>query len=165
MVLSFVQPYPGSELYRHCLRKGIIKDKLDFIKNLSPRSEFNMTDTMSDQEMNDLRHEISHLDATYSKIRTRPVHMKKMVEDAYSIVVHCPHCEKRIEYGNVDILIFSEFKSWFYGIPVLCRNCYMKFKITSLPYKIYGDHIPKLKLLAKVYLKFVRKLGEIRIKQ
>ena len=164
VVLSFVQPYPGSEIYRHCLRKGIIKDKLDFIKNLSPRSEFNMTDTMSDQEMNALRHEISHLEATYSK-KVRPINMRKTAGDTNSFVVRCPYCEKRIEYGNVDILIFSEFKSWFYGIPVLCRNCYMKFKITSMLYKIYGDHIPKLQLLAKVYLKFVRKLGEIRIKQ
>ena len=25
--LDFIQPYPGSEIYKHCLRKGIIKNK------------------------------------------------------------------------------------------------------------------------------------------
>ena len=159
--LSLIQPYPGSEIYRHCLRKGIIKDKLDFIKNISPSFECNMTEKMSDQEMNDLRKELTHLDIKYSK-RVRLKNMRKMAKNTYSLVAQCPYCEKTIEYNNV--FFDSVLKSWFCGIFVHCRNCYMQFRITSLLKDIFINNYSRLKILNNSFIKFRRKFGEIRIK-
>ena len=38
--LDFIQPYPGSEIYKYCIRKGIIRDKVDFIKNIGMQNFF-----------------------------------------------------------------------------------------------------------------------------
>lgn len=40
--LSFVQPYPGSELFKNCTEKGIIRDKLKFYEKIDERI-WNMT--------------------------------------------------------------------------------------------------------------------------
>ncbi|MBU0466571.1 MAG: B12-binding domain-containing radical SAM protein, partial [Nanoarchaeota archaeon] len=42
--LGFIQPYPGSAVYLHCLKKGLIKDKLKFILGaLEGKKALNMT--------------------------------------------------------------------------------------------------------------------------
>ena len=43
--LAFIQPYPGSVMYQRCIQKGIIKDRLDYIKTQqNPHNCINMTD-------------------------------------------------------------------------------------------------------------------------
>jgi len=54
--LGFVRPYPGSELYNHCIKKGIIQDELFFVKEQINSTEIlNMTDKMSDKDFNNLK--------------------------------------------------------------------------------------------------------------
>ena len=31
--LGFIEPYPGTALYKHCLSKGLITDEIDFVEN------------------------------------------------------------------------------------------------------------------------------------
>ena len=40
--LGFVEPYPGSDIYFHCVKKGLIKDKIDFIQNKKHMEEINL---------------------------------------------------------------------------------------------------------------------------
>jgi anaerobic magnesium-protoporphyrin IX monomethyl ester cyclase len=53
--LLFIQPYPGSKIYDHCLQKGIIKDKIYYFTNeIGIDHWFNMTKRMSDNEIEQL---------------------------------------------------------------------------------------------------------------
>ncbi len=64
--LGFIQAYPGSEIYNHCVKKGIIKDELDYIKNkMAHQNWLNMTDKMTDEEILQLKKEM--LDAAKIK--------------------------------------------------------------------------------------------------
>ena len=148
-----VRPYPGSELYKHCLEKGIIKDRLEFIKSLSALTlwyDFNMTDNMSNEELKGLIHRISHLEAKYYK-RVRPIKTQRY-NGTYSFKVRCPFCAEVIEYNNISLGLLSASKSWIYGVPVICRHCYMRFKITNLAYDIYATN-SSVMALAYAYLK------------
>ncbi len=65
--LDFIQPYPGSFIYKQCVKKGIIKDKLELIKNIRNTLWLNMTENMSDEEIKGLRNEIFTSWSRYQK--------------------------------------------------------------------------------------------------
>ena len=58
--LDFIQPYPGTALYRHSLIKGIIRNEIDFVENhlLEP---INMTGNMTAQEFEQLHISVQKL--------------------------------------------------------------------------------------------------------
>ena len=54
--IGFIQPYPGSQIYDYCIKKGIIKDKLFFIKHkIAHTNWLNMTENMANQEIDQLK--------------------------------------------------------------------------------------------------------------
>ncbi len=67
--LTFVRPYPGSAIYEYCKKKEIIKDPMEFIKNLDILSEnyYNFTESMSDEEFNKLKMTVLRYNIKYSK--------------------------------------------------------------------------------------------------
>jgi len=131
--LSFIQPYPGSEIYKHCLEKGIITDKLDFIKNKLSTSVafwYNMTDKMSDEEIKKLRKDVLDAQAKYCKFIVPDKMKKDNNPRCYKIIVTCPFCNKKIIYKNFRIIK----KYWFFfgiGSATVCRNCNKRFFIVS----------------------------------
>lgn len=130
ILLSFVQPYPGSELYKHCLDKGIITDRIDFIKN-HIFDTFNMTD-IPDDEFFKLRLELLRLDFKFNR-HTIP----KSINNE-SIVMVCPHCNETITYNNFILveknsMLFSLRQSeLFYNKMMYCRNCGRRYWARSL---------------------------------
>jgi len=136
--LGFVQPYPGSELYKYCLRKRIIKDKMDYIQNyMGPDSRFNMTAKMSNKEVEELSVALLDYFRRYFKFIT-PVYMKKMIPRSriYEIKIKCPFCNKETVYSNC----FVENK-FTYGFHIICRQCNMRSvlvgPIKKIAYKNY----------------------------
>lgn len=124
--LGFIQPLPGSAIYHHCLKKGIIKDKFRFIKEiLYGKKVFNMTDEMTNEEIIGLFKEIKRLRNKYMK-QTVPLSVKKEGGKRYRIKVKCPYCRKIIEYGN-----FYLQKRLLYRSYMTCRECYMRFYVLS----------------------------------
>lgn len=140
--LLCIQPYPGSEIYKHCLRKGIIKDKLDFVKNKIGEAGkdrgvwLNMTDKMTDKELNDLRREVLDCMSKYSKF-TVPKSIKKTGDKIYAIKIDCPFCKKEVEYKN--LLIENKFS---FGCFITCRKCFMRIWIVSNFQKIAYRYYP-----------------------
>jgi len=140
--IGFIQPYPGSEIYKHCLRKGIIKDKTNFIKReISNDSCLNMTESMTNQEIEKLGKDVLELTSKHTKY-TVPLSMKNSGVNVFEFKVKCPHCKQIIEYKNC--LIWNKFS---YGFWVICRNCHLRFFIVS-----------SIQRLAYRYYKYTRKL-------
>ncbi len=124
--LAFIQPYPGSNIYDHCLRKGLITDKLYFIKNELPYYKTrNMTDKMTDEEFNWLQNEVNYSMGKYREI-VRPLSVKKIKQHSYSVEVKCPYCKASNIYDNC----FIDNKLTYY-FNMHCRNCLKRFVVVS----------------------------------
>ncbi len=145
--LGFIQPYPGSEIYNYCINKGVIKDKLDFIRNqMSFVNWFNMTDNMSDKEILDLKNEILKMKRKYY-IYVKPIKIKKTGKNLYEIEVKCPFCNNIINYKNWLIENPN-----YYTIFAICRHCPYRFYIVS-PFKMFQiNHFKELEFFRKNYV-------------
>ena len=147
--LGFIQPYPGSEMYNHCIKKGIIKDKLDFIKNKMPYTcWFNMTDEMTDKEILELKKDISDAKRNYAKYAS-PLKIKKETkQNRYTVVIKCPSCKKKIQYKNYNIQDKLVYTFW-----TSCKNCQARLSIVSPVYKLGLKHYEKITFFKDIYLK------------
>jgi radical SAM superfamily enzyme YgiQ (UPF0313 family) len=134
--LGFVEPYPGSDIYKYCIEKGIIKDKLDFIQNkMGSDARINMTKEMSDEELQELNLALLTLFSKYAKF-VKPKKMKKTQKNIYSFKVKCPYCNTETLYKNCYVK-----NPFSYGFHLICRDCHMRFVLVSefqkLAYKFY----------------------------
>jgi anaerobic magnesium-protoporphyrin IX monomethyl ester cyclase len=123
--LVFIQAYPSSELYQHCVRKGIIKDKLDFIKNHTGNLILNMTDKMSDEEVHKLYNNLQKLESKYKQYIT-PSKVVKLTKDRYEVHINCPFCHENLVYKNYYFQNRILYRSW-----LICRKCGMRFFVSS----------------------------------
>lgn len=133
ILLGFISPYPGTELYNNCIKKGIIKDKLDFIEN-HIFDIINMTDAMTDDEFEKLKLDIFEAKLRYS-IYAKPLSLKKTEDGTYNIQVKCPHCLEILEYKRYAIP-----SRLFYNIMAYCRRCRRRFNLVSGLYK-FGTRV------------------------
>jgi len=151
--LGFIQPYPGSEIYDKCIKKGIIKDKLEFIKNnMAHTNWFNMTDNMSDNEIKDLKKEIVGQRWKHCKYIV-PIKKIKRNSKRYNLIVKCPFCNETINYNNASIR-----NSLHYVIWMSCKKCHMRFYVSSRIYRFEMKHYEKLDFLRRNYLRITDNL-------
>ena len=148
--MDFVQPYPGSEIYRHCIRKGLIKDKLEFIKNIGIQNSLNMTNSMTDEDMSRLKMDITRALAMHRyRNSAQIIYMKKKSKYLYNLKIKCPFCKEKIEYQNFR----TKNKLYFVNV-LICRNCYMHFIVTSsvksLIYRFYSVLYPLMGYYVKI---------------
>ncbi|HOI19072.1 MAG TPA: radical SAM protein [Candidatus Woesearchaeota archaeon] len=146
--LAFIQPYPGSEIWNYCFENGIIKDKMLFIKEkLAPNIPFwiNMTKFMTDYETHKLKKDILKSQAQFCQFVV-PKKLKKNKKNICEITVTCPHCGQDVTYKNFRINFLYIF---FYAIgkPVICRNCNMRFFITSKIERFAYKHYHQVRAL------------------
>ncbi|MEK6936381.1 MAG: radical SAM protein, partial [Nanoarchaeota archaeon] len=147
--LNFIQPYPGSEIYNNCVKKGIIKDKLDFIKNhISHINWLNLTNNMSDGEILKLKEDILDARRRHCKY-TIPlsIHEDRKNKNRYNILIKCPQCNKKILYRNCFIN-----NRIHYFIGMCCKNCFNRISISSKLYKFGMLHYQGLDFLRRNYL-------------
>lgn len=125
--LTFIQPYPGSEIFNHCIEKGIIKDKLEYMAIGSQQETFfNITNKMTDMDIHYLHSEIMRLRVGgYYKIAI-PKNIRPTEKiNRWEVDVECPFCHKDITYKNYYFNIKT-----FYRDYIICRNCNMRFYIS-----------------------------------
>ncbi len=145
--IGFIQPYPGSAIYKHCIKKGIIKDKLYFIKHkIAHTNWLNMTDEMTDKEIMQLKKDIVKARRKYAYYVV-PLKIKKTSKNKYKIHIKCPFCNQIIKYENCFIK-----NKFHYHLMRPCRKCKLRFNITSSLYKIGVEHYQELDFLRKNYL-------------
>jgi len=156
--MGFIQPYPGSQIYAHCIKKGIIKDKLDFIKNqLGLGQWLNMTDKMTDKEITELKEEILDSMSKYTRF-VRSLDIKRTGNKIYSVKAKCPFCGEISEYGNCLIP-----NRWAYGFNITCRHCAMRFFVVSFIQKLAYANYSKVRILRDLYLRLKRKILKERL--
>ena len=123
--LLFIQPYPGSEIYKRAIKKGIIKDRMHFIKGLTIWNWFNLTNTMTNQEVSELKTKVLDMVSKYTKF-IRPRRLKKMKNGNYEVEIKCPFCKEIINYKNCQIQ-----NRFSYGFSLICRKCSLRSFIVS----------------------------------
>jgi len=149
--LGFIQPYPGSVMYQRCIEKGVIKDKLDYIKNqMDPHNCINMTENMTNEEIRQLRKDMLEEYSKHIKF-VRPISMKKTNKEKYIVTVKCPFCQETITYKNCWIP-----KRFTYGFMMTCRECHYRFFIVSLAQKFAYKHYSKIRSLRTFYKKLFK---------
>jgi radical SAM superfamily enzyme YgiQ (UPF0313 family) len=156
--LVFVRPYPGSELYAHCLKKGIIKDELFFVKEQMNLPEvFNMTDKMSDKDIALLRKRLFILNGSNERYRV-PNKIEKVAKNKYNIGIKCPYCKEKSYYKNCLITNIMNFE-----FQIMCKNCYKRYSVSSTLRKLLRKNYYLLFPIIEPYLKMVRDYKKRRI--
>jgi len=145
--LFFIHPYPGSAIFKHCVDKGIIKDKLDYIKyKIHHTNIMNMTNKMTDEEFNELIDAVWRNSIKYSGY-VRPLKAKKTGKDTRDFTVRCPFCKEVIEYKNCLVT-----KPFLYSHQVACKKCRMRFFFASRLYTLTIKYYRQFDFLRKNYL-------------
>ncbi len=124
--LSFIKPYPYSALYKYCIEKEIIKDRLKFIRDLNDFTDVyeNMT-SLTDKEFYNLRKKVLSYLSKYREV-VSPLSINKTGDDIYELEAKCPFCGKINYYKN-----FKIENKFFFGFLVLCKDCLMKYYVIN----------------------------------
>ena len=157
VTLSYIQPYPGTELYKYCLKKGIIKDKLFFIKNIMGHErtlKINMTKRLSDMEYNYLVNMIDTAFHQYCRF-VIPKTLKKTAGSYFSIEIECPYCHKNLFYNRINVADRLAFRH-----SLICRNCGKRFYFQNFISKISRKNI-----IVKQFLNFREKVLSVLSKK
>lgn len=144
--LWFIQPYPDCELWRHCIKKGLIKNKLDYFKNPGKVGDanFNMS-KMTDWEIKKLGVDIAKAMVRCRKVVV-PCSVKKIKKDICDIELNCPFCKKRIRYGNCYIPDKKDFI-----FMLICKNCYKRFLAASRLRKFLSKNLAVFKRIKSIF--------------
>jgi len=125
--IVFILPYPDSEMYRHCIRKGVIKDRLHFIENDLGKI-LNMTELPEDEFIK-LRAVLFRYNHKY------PISAIIMIAKSDTLVIKCPHCREVVRYNN-----FKSAGRFFHRI-IYCRNCRKRFLAVTRLYHLVSKLI------------------------
>lgn len=156
--LLFVRPYPGSELYKHCIKRGIIKDELFFVKEqINSVDVFNMTDKMSDKDIARLRKRLFVLSGNGQRYRV-PSKIKKISPHIYDISITCPYCKENNDYKNCLIKNIFNF-----DFQLICKHCYRGYYTSSILRRLLRKNYYFLFPLINPYLKLVRDYKKKRV--
>jgi radical SAM superfamily enzyme YgiQ (UPF0313 family) len=158
--IGFVQPYPGSDLYKYCINNKIIKDKLHYIKyDMGPSNAVKMTKNLSEKDFNNLEKKILGLFSKYVRF-VIPKKLKKVnkSKNLYDVDVKCPFCKKEIVYGKCYVQNKNN-----YGFNLICRNCGYRFFVVSFLQKLAYKNYPLIRGLRDYYSKLLRKIKQKNI--
>jgi anaerobic magnesium-protoporphyrin IX monomethyl ester cyclase len=155
VILGFIQPYAGSTIYKRCVEKKVIKDRLQFITDaLEGKKIYNMTEEMTNKEMHDLANKVRYLRNLVKRVV--PISVKKSDKKGYKVSLKCPYCKDICNYDNYYLQSRSLYKGWSY-----CRHCNMRFLVVSMLVRA-SEVSPKLSLVSE---KGFRKVSNmIRVK-
>jgi anaerobic magnesium-protoporphyrin IX monomethyl ester cyclase len=130
VALGHVQVYPGTPIYEHALKKGIIVNELDFIQNHLGKP-INITDRITGQEFDRLLKGLNYTMLTYPNCK-RPRFSRK-VNGVYEIHVQCPYCKVTSIYRNYEPPGTGTYQKQ----DICCRNCRMRFFVVTLTNNLF----------------------------
>ena len=129
--ISALIPYPGSQIYKGCLRKKII-DRMEYIEQGCPPVNATTMDDFQYYEVFNTAYNENYFNKITAKVISalyRGYDNHKGC-DLYDLTVCCPHCDSTVVYRNFHSPRLEYFK-------VACRNCMQRFDIPSTVF----DHI------------------------
>lgn len=180
--LAFIETYPGTQLYKNSVARGLIDDKRKFIELNAPI--INMS-KMSDREFEKVRNLIVLEEFTDSGFAGKVIRISNAEEETEKFVeleVECAHCGKRNIYKRIER---KRIYSNHFKIP--CRSCgqrsvydtrlAMGIRDSDYKYKMYFYMLRQIELndeshFATFFAKYDAitifyddELGEIALKQ
>ena len=127
ILLFFILACPNSAMYQHAIKKGIIDDRLDFIKN-HLFDIYNMTE-MPDWKFYRL------VTMVFKYVNKYYVFTVPVQKTQTSLTIRCPHCRETITYRNY------ETRRHFFVKMMYCRSCRKRFFSASRLYILYTKMI------------------------
>ena len=160
---AMVIPYPGTILHSRALQKNLIKDRVQFIKDVATskylwNNPINLTE-FSDEEYINIYTELKELnDMNHRKVLSKIINSNIVDNFHSSIDIKCPACDTTTLYKKVPFPIdqISEVTQnresffGFLGINIVCPNCKQEHHL--LP-----KEIPHVK---GIFKKFNKKLKD-----
>lgn len=137
---SMVIPYPGTVLHQKALDKGMISDRVQFIKDVADTSKYlwnkpiNLTNFL-DEEYLKIYAELRELnDINHRQVLSRVTKANIIDEKHSNIELECPTCNLATKYNNLPFPIntnnhLSEDRESFYGflgMNIVCPECRSK---------------------------------------
>jgi len=144
---TFIIPFQGTPIYKQCIKEGIIKDELQFIKDREVAG-YNFLDPMnmtklSDKDFGKLKDEVYIEHLTAGAYATPIIEWVDSKGDTY-IKVKCPYCGKTSQIMNVPTPHGEVIRN------IGCRHCFYRFNLVSKVYPI-GNLFMKLMGFRRVY--------------
>lgn len=146
ILLGFINPYPGTALYAYCIEKGIIQDRLDFIKNHISEF-FNMTQAFSEREFSELRFNV-FVEQMRQVSSVQPSALHRQADGLFRLTVTCPRCRQTINYANYGIR-----NPWMFSIRCYCRNCRCRMFVASRMWKAMARSVAVLNAILPAAVK------------
>ena len=108
---NYVTPYPGSEIFRTCLEKGIIRNRRTYYDNITGigTRRINMT-SIPDKKLKPLLDDLFHDELTnHARVEVDSFQRREIPpcdtgariptgRAFYELALHCPHCRREITY-------------------------------------------------------------------
>lgn len=127
LYLKMIMPIPDSAIYRKALQRGLIKDKLQHIRNGFP--PVNLTD-LSEERFKELidftltyRNEEKYF-IMGKLINSRKESTGNQHKLQFSITVECPECHKTLNYTPIPPQTCKT-------LLLLCKNCLASFHVRT----------------------------------
>jgi hypothetical protein len=120
---------PDAPVYQQAVQKGLIKNKMEFMKDGFPL--INLT-SLSDDRFKMMISRIARLqsDSRYKTrgviVRSRLTKVASTGENLYSMAICCPECKETLTYNNMHQNGVMEY------FPIFCKGCQRRFYIGTL---------------------------------
>lgn len=163
---SMVIPYPGTVLHSMALEKNMIKDRVQFIKDVADTSKYlwNTPINLTQYSNKDFINRYAQLrelnDENHRKVLSEITQSKVIDEKHSNMRVKCPYCSTQTEYKhfpfpfNIQQHVYNDRASFygFLGINIVCPKCREKHHL--LPKNI--EHVkPYFKMFEEKLARFV----------
>lgn len=135
IAMNWIMVFPGSHLYKVACERGLIKDKVQYIKDGCP---YINVSKMTDKEYKEIAIKIDTLHVN-STMKLTDVEIELMKFGKATVKGKCPYCKQDSEFKNIDI-----FKPL---TDKLCSSCNSTLNILVADYiegHTFNDNILKL---------------------
>lgn len=140
---SMVIPYPGTVLHQLALSRNMIKDRVQFIKDVANSSKYlwnkpiNLTQ-FSDEEFLARYAQLRELNDVNHRKALAKVKESRVIDSKHSLLVlECPHCQHNVKYEKIPFPFnvrnsVSKDRDCFYGFlgaNIVCPDCRGKYHL------------------------------------
>jgi len=154
----YVTPFPGSEIFSHCLKKGIIRDRKAYYESIHLRPVYNMTRMSYETFYKLLDPIVRHRFIGFKKaMRTEFESLGRkdlFGRECFKITTECPHCLNLITYHypiDLNMENVPSLLNVLTPIELFCSFCHKRFVISTLGLtgfeKEYMEYINRIKEL------------------
>lgn len=141
--LGVIEAYPGTPIYLEAIKRGLIKEQLEFIKKGCPPLNMTKMNDTKYQEMVQKIWQKSYECKIYAKlIKSKKIDYNEIKGNIYEFDIQCPHCQSEVRYTNMHKEESGSFK-------LGCKICHQRFdlrleEVFANDYEDVAQHYKKI---------------------